>query len=71
MYTVEQLHALQQAIAEGARVVQWSGASGSKRMEFHSLTEMVQLEGKIKRELGLDAPKSEIAYYSHDRGTGR
>ena len=46
-YTVEQLAAIEAALASGQRVVQYN----NRRIEYHSLTEMQALRDKIAASL--------------------
>ena len=47
-YTVDDLAALQSAIARGAKSLRMNG----EEVEFRSLAEMERIEAKIKQELG-------------------
>lgn len=51
-YSEADLTRLQAAIAKGAKAL-WMG---NERVEFRSLNEMLRLEEKLKRELGIVRP---------------
>jgi hypothetical protein len=53
---MKDLSALQKSIAKGIR----SAQLGGERVDFRSLNEMLQLESKLKRELGQAGPKRRI-----------
>ncbi len=55
-YTQSDLDALQVAIAKGARRIRMNG----EEVEFRSLTEMRQLETKLREELGQVAKRTTI-----------
>lgn len=63
-FTQTQLDALDVAIANGRRVVEYDG----RKVEYRSITEMLKLRDLIKQELGL-APKSpRRRVVSHNKG---
>lgn len=53
-YTLENLQALQAAIASGARKVKY----GDRETEYRSLQDMLRIEKEMKQALGLTAPES-------------
>lgn len=52
-WSAEQLEALEKAIAQGTKRVEYEG----KVVEHRSLAEMLQLRTAMRRELGLSAPQ--------------
>lgn len=62
-FTLEQLAALEAAIARGARKVKYS----DKEVTYQTLSEMLQLRDLIRRELGL-AAKSKRLMAEFDKG---
>lgn len=53
-YTTEQVDTLEAAIAQGAKRVQYA----DKTVEYRSLSEMIELLGIMKTELGLIPAKT-------------
>ncbi len=62
-FSQSDLDALQSAMAKGARRLKM----GQEEVEFRSLAEMERMESRIKRELGLTAPRR-IAYPTTESG---
>ena len=64
-YTSAQLAALEEAIAQGALVVQYA----DKRVEYRSLDDMQRIRRQMRLDLGLDTPGSGHRRYArHDKG---
>lgn len=63
-YTHKDLVSLQKSIAKGVR----SAQMGGERVDFRGLNEMLRLEAKLKRELGISAPKKRIHYPNTSTG---
>lgn len=62
-YTLEQLQALRQAIAEGVTYV----AANGRQVTYRSLKEMQQLEREMASELEPDNPRPSRIYASFKR----
>lgn len=64
-YTVDQLTALDSAIAQGTRSVKY----GDKWVEYRSLDEMLRIRDAMREELGLNANKrSNRKFASFNKG---
>lgn len=63
-FTIEQVSALEKAIAEGATRVRY----GDKEVEYRSLSDMIALLNAMKQELGI-ASASRRKYASFSKGT--
>lgn len=66
-WSAADLLALEAAIKEGAKVVQYA----DRRVEYHSLDEMLRLRSVMKGEIEADGVKSGIGarrYASHSKG---
>lgn len=63
-YTIEQLDALDAAIAEGALVVAYS----DKRVQYRSLDEMIRIRKLMRDELGLNGTSGGIRFVSVSKG---
>lgn len=64
-YTIEQITALKEAIAQGALEVQYA----DKRITYRSLDEMNRILQQMQEELGLARPvSSRISYPSFNKG---
>lgn len=60
-YTLEQLTALETAIAEGALKIEY----GDKKVEYRSLNEMIKIRDIIRKDLGtLKTPRRTYAEFS-------
>lgn len=57
-YTQNDLNALQRSMAKGLK----SAQMGGEKVEFRSQAEMERQEAKIKRALGIGAPKRRLHY---------
>ncbi len=66
-YTLEQLNALQDAIAQGVKKVKYS----DKEVEYRDLDEMRKTLALMKAELYPDRNNNGRRYVSFTRGTGR
>lgn len=64
IYTTEQYTALAAAIAQGALRVEYA----DKRVEYRSLTEMMQILNMMKTDLGLTDVNSGRRYASFSKG---
>lgn len=62
-FTLEQLEALETAIAQGARSVMY----GNKQVMYNSTQEMLALRDTMRRELGL-IPKTKRIFAKHSKG---
>lgn len=63
MYTIEQLNALEEAIAQGALEVEYN----DKRIRYRSLDEMQRIVNSMKKALGLRAKVTRV-YPKHSKG---
>lgn len=63
-YTLEELEALEKAIALGATEVY----SGDKRIVYRSIDEMIRIRNIMKRELGLITGKDKKISPSYNKG---
>lgn len=63
-YTLEQLTALQEAISQGARRVKYA----DKEVEYRSLDEMLSLEDKMKKDLGIVPAGGRRKYGEFNKG---
>lgn len=65
-WTESELIILEKAIATGATSVQYA----DKKVEYRSLSEMMQIRDNIRKELGLDSTVNNPrrAYASFDKG---
>lgn len=68
-FTQEKLDALEEAIADGARVVKFSTPQGTREVQYHSLAEMLQARDLMRRELGLISGRVSVRL-SADKGLG-
>lgn len=59
-FTIEQLTALESAIAQGVLTVEYS----DKKVTYRSLSEMYQLLNDMKGQLGLVPPRRRFAEHS-------
>jgi len=64
-FTLEQLTALEDAIAQGVQSVMY----GNKQVMYRSLAEMIMLRDQMRSELGL-APKTKRIFAKHSKGLG-
>lgn len=64
MYTIEHYNALCEAIAQGILKCEYS----DKKVEYRSLSEMLQLKKLIEQELGLGKPQNNRLLAIHDKG---
>lgn len=62
-YTIQQVQALQDAIASGAKDVQY----GDKRVTYQSAQEMRQTLETMKAELGIGTARRRV-FVSHSKG---
>lgn len=62
-WTLEQLTALEGAIAQGALRVRYS----DKEVQYRSLGEMIQLRDMMRQELGLSQPTKRL-FAKHSKG---
>lgn len=66
-WTETDLQALERAISEGAKVVQYQ----DRRVEYQSLSDMLRLRSIMRAELGMTTTQSGIGarrYASHTKG---
>ena len=63
-FTTEQYNALCEAISQGVLKVEYS----DKKVEYRSLSEMLQLKKLIEQELGLGKPQNNRLLAIHDKG---
>lgn len=62
-FTIEQLKALEDAIAQGALTVSYNG----KSVTYRSLDEMMRIRELMRKALGLASGKAGRIYLSHDK----
>jgi hypothetical protein len=62
-WTLEQLTALEDAIAQGTLIVRYA----DKQVQYRSLTEMLQLRDMMRQELGLSQPTKRL-FAKHSKG---
>lgn len=63
-YTLEQLQALEESIAQGALRTRYA----DKEVQFRSLAEMLQLRDLMRQELGLNTPGGRRLLAKHSKG---
>jgi hypothetical protein len=63
-FTLEQLEALEAAIAQGVKRVKYA----DKEVEYPSLKDMLMLRDQMREELGLIAPASKVKYADYNKG---
>lgn len=63
-YTQEQYTALCEAIAQGVLKVEYS----DKKVEYRSLSEMLQIKKEMEQQLGLSNPANRRLFAIHDKG---
>lgn len=63
-FTMEMLAALEAAIASGARSVYY----GDKRVEYHSMDEMIRARDLMRKELGLIDTRKKLVLPNHSKG---
>jgi hypothetical protein len=66
-FTLDQLTALDAAIAGGMRSVTYSGPGGTRTITYGSLDEMIRTRDLMRAELGVGAPRGR-RYLDHDKG---
>lgn len=70
MSTQTQLTALEEAIFQGALIVEYDG----KKVEYRSLNEMILIRNMLRKELGLISGTNRAIYHStsggHDTDSG-
>jgi hypothetical protein len=67
--TIEELNALESAIATGALSARYQDASGQSRsLQYRSLEEMLRIRDGMRRELGLVPNKSQTRVLSAFKG---
>jgi len=62
-WTLQQLQALEEAIAQGALIVRYS----DKSVQYRSLSEMMALRDTMRQELGLSQPTKRL-FAKHSKG---
>ncbi|WP_236032400.1 phage head-tail joining protein [Pseudomonas schmalbachii] len=67
-YTIEQYHALEAAIADGALTVHYSGAGQNKSVTYRSLDEMIRILNLMAGQLGMGLSTPQRTYASFTKG---